>query len=146
MTAHKTLARIAAYAWASPNTLLGLVLGLVVLALGGRAHVKCGSVEFYGGRLGTLASAAPPSCAFSAITLGHVILGVSAADLAACRRHEHVHVAQYERWGPLFLPAYACSSAWQFARGRRPYRDNFFERQAYAQPAADGAPPGNAAA
>ncbi len=33
--------------------------------------------------------------------------------------------------GVLFLPAYFASSLWQLARGRRCYRDNWFERQAY---------------
>jgi hypothetical protein len=74
----------------------------------------------------------PGTFRFSAITFGHVILGLSEASLAAARSHEHVHVAQYEAWGPFFLFAYAASSAWQLVRGRRIYRDNFFERQAYA--------------
>jgi hypothetical protein len=52
--------------------------------------------------------------------------------LEAVREHEQVHVGQYEVWGPLFLPAYAASSIWQFMNGRRAYRDNFFERRAYA--------------
>jgi hypothetical protein len=53
-----------------------------------------------------------------------VILGASEADLDAARGHEQVHVRQYERWGPFFLPAYLASSAWQLACGRRCYRDN----------------------
>ena len=65
------------------------------------------------------------------MTLGHVILGASEADLDAARRHEQVHVRQYERWGPLFIPAYLAASAWLWLRGRDPYRDNPFERQAY---------------
>ena len=39
---------------------------------------------------------------------------------------------QYERWGPFFLPAYLLSSLLQLLRGRHPYRENHFERQAYA--------------
>jgi hypothetical protein len=124
--------RIAAYAWASPNTLLGLTAGLVVLASGGRVRPICGTLEFSGGCLGRLA-AAPASFPFCAITLGHVILGVSDADLDAVRRHEHVHVAQYEAWGPLFLPAYVGSSAWQVVQGRHAYRENYFERQAFCR-------------
>jgi hypothetical protein len=42
-----------------------------------------------------------------------------------------VHVRQYERWGVLFFPLYAASSLWQLARGRDPYRDNRFEREAF---------------
>jgi hypothetical protein len=49
-----------------------------------------------------------------------------------CRTHELVHVRQYERWGPLFVPAYLASSAIIWLRGGDPYRDNPFEREAYA--------------
>src|SRR5689334_10231573 len=90
--------RVAAYAWAAPNTALGLILGLVAVGFGGRARAVCGSLEFSGGRLADLVSAAPRPFSFCAITFGHVILGVSEADLEAVREHEHVHVAQYEAW------------------------------------------------
>ena len=125
----KRVLTFAAYAWASPNTLLGFLAGLVVLALGGKVRVVRGVAEFSGG---LLASWVAGTVRFSAITFGHVILGVSEADLAAARFHEHVHVRQYEAWGPFFLFAYAGSSLWQLLRGRRMHRDNFFERQAYA--------------
>jgi hypothetical protein len=121
--------RLAAYAWASPNTLLGLFAGVAVLALGGRLRMVRGAAEFSGG---LLASWVTSKLRFNAITFGHVILGVSEAELAAARSHEHVHVRQYEAWGPFFLFAYIGSSLWQLLRGRRIYRDNFFERQAYA--------------
>jgi len=70
----------------------------------------------------------------SAMTLGHVVLGRDAAALERTRAHERVHVAQYERWGPLFIPAYLLVSAWLLARGRDPYADNPFERAAEAKP------------
>ena len=66
------------------------------------------------------------------------LLAARRADLrAACPRpcarcHEHVHIRQYERWGALFVPAYLAASAWQGLRGGAPYRDNVFEREAYA--------------
>ncbi len=129
------------YAWALPNTLVGLLGGLLVLAFGGRLRVVRGVAEFSGGGLGAACAALPPVLRYSAITLGHVVLGVSAAELAAVRDHEHVHVRQYERWGPLFLPAYACSSLWQLLRGRRAYRDNIFERRAYAEERPAGGEP-----
>ena len=50
--------------------------------------------------------------------------------LAWSRTHERVHVAQYERWGPFFLPAYVAASLWAFARGGDFYLDNVFERAA----------------
>jgi hypothetical protein len=131
MNAHRTLERIAVYVWAAPNTLLGLLAGIVVLCLGGRLRFVRGVAEFSGGLLGVVAGSVPRSIRFSAMTLGHVILGISEAELAAARDHEHVHVRQYQSWGPLFLFAYAGSSLWQFMNGRRAYRDNFFERQAY---------------
>lgn len=67
---------------------------------------------------------------YRAITLGHVILGVTADDLAASRDHEHVHVAQYERWGVVFFVAYPLASLWQVLRGRDAYWDNPFEVEA----------------
>lgn len=124
--------RLAAYAWVAPNTLTGLLAGVLMLLGGGRVEAVAGVVEFSGGALGMLARALPAPMRFCAITLGHAILCTSAAELAAVRKHEHVHVRQYERWGPLFLPAYLCASLWALARGRRPYRDNRFEREAYA--------------
>jgi pterin-4a-carbinolamine dehydratase len=70
---------------------------------------------------------------FSAITLGHVIVGQSHEALAALRAHERVHVQQYERLGLLFLVAYPGASVWALIRGRCPYRGNHFEQQAFAQ-------------
>ena len=128
----RALRRFAIYAWAAPNTVLGLVAGLVLLCFGGRLQFVDGVAEFSGGLLGVAAGSVPGRVRFTAITLGHVILGVNRAELSAARAHEHVHVRQYELWGPLFLLAYAGSSLWQISRGRRGYRDNFFERQAYA--------------
>ena len=117
-----TLRRIAAYVWASPNTLLGVFLGILLLPFGGTVRIVRGAVEF--------AAGVPLALRFEAITFGHVIIGVTQRALATAREHEHVHVRQYETWGPLFLPAYAASSAWQLMRGRRMYYDNYFEREA----------------
>jgi hypothetical protein len=123
--------RLARYAWASPNTALGLALGMLALVCGARWQARQGIVEFEGGALGALFAAPWLACPFRAITLGHVILATDAATLDCARAHEQVHVRQYELWGPLFLPAYLASSLWQLACGRRCYRDNWFERQAY---------------
>lgn len=65
-----------------------------------------------------------------AITFGHVVLARDGAALSSTRSHERVHVGQYERWGPLFIPLYLGASAWAFASGRDPYWDNPFEREA----------------
>lgn len=120
------------YAWAAPYTAVGLLLGGIGLLLGGSWRSKRGALEFSGGALGRGIARLPQPVRFSAITLGHVILAVDSAALAELRRHEHVHVRQYERWGPLFVPAYLASSLVQLLRGRNPYRENHFERQAYA--------------
>jgi hypothetical protein len=69
----------------------------------------------------------------AALTLGHVVIGQDVPSLERCRDHELVHVAQYERWGILFIPAYFLSSAYEWVRGRDPYRENMFEREAYAK-------------
>jgi hypothetical protein len=120
-------------AWAAPYSALGLLLGAAVIALGGHWRTQQGALEIGGGRLGLLARRR--RFHFAAITFGHVILGLDAATLEAVRAHEQVHVRQYERWGPLFGPAYLLSSVVQLARGRRPYWDNHFEREAYAKAA-----------
>lgn len=123
--------RLIGYAWASPNTAIGVALGGLSVLFGARARLVDGVIEFTGGELGTFFASPLVGCPFRAVTLGHVILGTDAASLDCARTHEHVHVRQYEQWGPLFLPAYALSSLWQLACGRRFYRDNWFERQAY---------------
>jgi hypothetical protein len=63
---------------------------------------------------------------YRAITFGHVILCVDQAD-EQLLAHELVHVRQYERWGPFFIPAYVVASVGAKARGRRAYADNPFE-------------------
>ena len=65
------------------------------------------------------------------MTLGHVVLGRDLHCLESTRAHERIHVRQVERWGPLFLPAYALASLMAFSRGGHPYHDNVFEREAY---------------
>jgi hypothetical protein len=122
--------RLLAYAWAAPTTVVGLLVGGLTLASGGRAQTCRGALEFHGGfsawMLTRLAGA-------WAMTLGHVIVGRDLWALEVCRDHEQAHVRQAELWGPLFLPAYLASSAWEWAhrrQGRHYYFDNYFERDA----------------
>jgi hypothetical protein len=110
--------------------LVGLLLSLFALLSGATARVDGEALEVAGGRFGPRISRLPRGLRFSAITFGHVILGVSHAALAIHRAHEHVHVRQYERWGILFFPLYCGSSLVQLLRGRNPYLDNRFEREA----------------
>lgn len=124
--------RLLRYLWASPNTLLGLGFVPAALLSGGRVRRVDGVLEVYGPAVGWLlrrAGVLPGG--ILAMTLGHVVVGRDAAALAGCRRHEQVHVRQYERWGPFFLPVYLASSAAAYLRGRDPYRDNVFEREAF---------------
>ena len=131
----KRILRPLAYLWASPNTALGLLIGIIGLAGGARVSVVCGNIEFCGGWLRYAGTWSFISHRMSAITLGHVILDVSQEVLAELRDHENAHVRQYERWGPLFVPAYGLSSLWQAICGRDPYMENHFERQAFNEAA-----------
>jgi len=124
--------RLLRYLWAAPYTVPGLLLGAAAVLAGASWRKHHGVIEVFGGRIGAAIAGLPPALGFSAMTLGHVILAVDRSALAQLRLHEHVHVRQYERWGPFFLPAYLLSSLLQLLRGRNPYRENHFERQAYA--------------
>lgn len=125
--------RFLAYLWAAPATALGLLFAPLALLTGGRMRLVAGTIEIHGGLIAWLLSRAIPLPGGAmALTLGHCILGRSHTALDVARTHEHVHVRQYERWGPLFIPAYLLASAWLFLRRRDAYRDNPFERAAYA--------------
>jgi len=117
--------------WASPYTLLGLLIGGIGLCFGGRVRIVGHTIEFYDGGTKWFIQQLPHGQFTLAFTLGHTILGQSAASLEVSRKHEAVHVAQYERWGPFMLPAYFLSSTFMWLAGRRFYRDNRFEREAY---------------
>ena len=121
--------RVACLVWASPWTCVGLLLGGAGLVTGGAVRRGPGIVEFHGGAVRWLLERLPGEPL--AMTWGHTVLAISNAALDHSREHELVHVRQYERWGPLFIPAYlACWGALWLA-GRDGYRDNPFEREAY---------------
>ena len=80
----------------------------------------------------TFVAALPLRYRFCAITFGHVVVCTDQWTAAAVRAHEHVHVHQYERLGALFFPLYIGSSVAQLLRGRDPYFENRFEREACA--------------
>jgi hypothetical protein len=120
------------YLWASPNTLLGAGLATLAVA-GGECRVVAGVLEAHGPLLRwILRHAVPLRGGALAVTLGHVVVGCDARALDETRDHERAHVAQCERWGPWFLPAYLLSSLWALACGGDPYLDNVFEREAFA--------------
>lgn len=119
-------------AWASPNSMLGLFFGVLALLSGGGFHFKRGCVEFHGGLVKRGLGLLMGGEGVAAMTLGHTILGQTQKMLRESRDHEHVHVHQYERWGPFFLPAYFGSSIYLWLRGRDCYLENPFEVEAYA--------------
>jgi len=123
--------------WAAPYTLIGLALGCIGLCTGGRARIRGRVVEFYGGGVKWMVTHLPHGQFTLAVTLGHTILGQSDAALDIAYNHEMVHVRQFERWGPFMGPAYLLASLVLWIAGKRPYRDNPFEREAYDEDGID---------
>lgn len=117
-----TLGRVAAYAWAAPLTAVGLVLGVLS---GTTPRVHDGVLLFTD--VGGLTRLMLRWRGFAAATLGHVIVA-DREPSERLLRHELVHVRQAERWGPLFAPLYVAALV------RYGYRNNPFERAAYAAP------------
>jgi hypothetical protein len=119
--------RTAAYVWAAPTSLIGLA---VITVSGATCQLRRGVLEAYGPGVAWWFDRLAPTCGIAAMTLGHVVLGRDRDALDGTRRHERAHVRQCERWGPLFLPAYACASLVAWAAAGDPYFDNAFERDA----------------
>jgi hypothetical protein len=112
--------RVLRYLWASPATLIGVLLSLAFKRRFISHGVLVGEGAKWPRRLGWR---------YRAVTLGHCVLCVDAMD-ADLMRHELVHVAQFERWGPLMALAYPWASLRAVSGGQHPYRDNHFEVQA----------------
>jgi hypothetical protein len=94
------LTKALAYAWASPMTLAGLLVGL---ASGARPEVRDGVLLFAEAR--GPAGAILRARGFAATALGHVVVATRRPtdELMA---HELVHVRQAERLGAVFAPVY----------------------------------------
>jgi hypothetical protein len=105
------------YVWAGPNSLVGLVGALTTR----KRPVRWRGVLLFEDADGGLARFLRWR-GFAAITLGHVIVTNRRAS-DGLLAHELEHVAQAERWGPLYYPAYLLGSL-------RGYRRNPFERAA----------------
>jgi len=127
----RTIRAVLAILWAAPWTLLGLLIGAVALLSGGRVQRTGRVLEFWGGFVSTYLRVFPLISGAMAVTFGHTVLARNQRALEECRKHELVHVRQYERWGPLFVPAYLLCWLVLWLRGKNPYLDNPFERQAY---------------
>jgi hypothetical protein len=125
--------RVLIYLWPFPVTLLGVLIALIARSSGGTLQRVNGVLESAGGwPARVLRYGFPFSGAVAAITLGHVVLGVSLDALKATRAHERAHVRQYERWGVLLLVLYPLAGLAAWLRGGQPYRDNVFECEARA--------------
>ncbi|MGY0557099.1 MULTISPECIES: hypothetical protein [unclassified Lysobacter] len=107
-------------AWTSPNTLVGLLLGVAGMPFGAHAHWQPAELAlvFHGWRWG-------PG---GALTLGNVIIHTGGNLDSTCRTyahraglcedppvrlgdHERAHVYQYMALGVLFLPLYLLCGA-----------------------------------
>jgi hypothetical protein len=121
------------YVWASPATAIGLSLAPIVLYQGGTMQWARGVIEIQGGVVTALLNRGLLGGPAAAMTLGHVVWGCDQRCLDRTRAHELVHVRQYERWGPFFIPAYLLASLIAHLRGGNAYLDNPFEREAFEQ-------------
>jgi len=125
------LGRVHRYIWASPNSLIGLVFAPIVGLTGGGLALVQGVLELHGPFIAwMLRTCVPIRGGAAAITFGHVVLGRDRHALAATRTHERVHVRQYERWGPAFIPAYLVAAVWGLVMGAGAYQGNVFELEA----------------
>jgi len=134
--------RIVRYLWTFPVTLLGVLIALAARGSGGTLHCVEGVLEVAGGwPARVLRRGFPFSGPVAALTLGHVVVGVSSGTLMATRIHERTHVRQFERWGVLLLVLYPLAGLIAWLRGGDPYRDNLFEREARATELAEWSEP-----
>lgn len=116
------------YLWVGPITLLFLPLLLLARWTGGSYTVHSGVIEICGGKLGQrLNKGLPLFGSAAAITLGHIVVGISPYYLNRTRPHEREHVRQFERWGFLFPLIYFGAGLWVRAQGKRFYLDNPYE-------------------
>jgi hypothetical protein len=105
------LLRVLTYVWASPNSLLGILLGAFSFQ---RPRVTDGILVFDGPARGFLW--ALRLFKRSAITYGHVVLSNRPLE-GWLKAHELHHVWQYERLGPFYIPIYVL--VWVFTGYRR---------------------------
>ena len=94
------LLRLIGYVWASPNTLIGLVLGLLSFQIPRLVRgvlVYDGPVRGFPWMLRAFRR--------SGITFGHVVLWNRPLE-GSLLVHELHHVRQYERLGPFYIPLY----------------------------------------
>ncbi len=86
--------------WTLPNTLLGLVLGLLTFQAP-RGHG--GAIVFDRAPRGT--TAVLRAMRRTAMTVGFVIVSAVPVE-GRLLAHERHHIRQYMQWGPFFIPVY----------------------------------------
>lgn len=119
------------YLWVAPITVLFLPLACLASWTGGAYAIHSGVLEIWGGKLGqALNRGVPLLGVVAAITLGHIVIGISPYYIHQTRIHEREHVRQFERWGFFFPLIYLIAGLWVFSQGKRFYLDNPFERAA----------------
>ncbi len=88
------------FVWTLPNTVIGLVLGLLTLQA---PRLAGGAIVFDRGPRGVTWLLQRMNR--TAMTVGFVILGAVPVQ-GTLLVHERHHISQYMWWGPLFIPAY----------------------------------------
>jgi hypothetical protein len=88
------------FAWTLPNTLIGVVLGLLTFQM---PRVRHGLLLFDRHPRGL--TRLMPRLGRSAMTVGFVVLSAKPLE-GRLLAHERQHVLQYMAWGPLFIPIY----------------------------------------
>lgn len=88
------------FVWTLPNTVIGLVLGLLTFQA---PRALDGLVVF--DRRARGLTWLMPRLGRSAMTIGYVILSSKPLE-GRLLAHEQHHVRQFATWGPLFIPVY----------------------------------------
>ena len=114
------MGRLARRAWASPASLLGLLLMPFFRTRWVTRGIILAEGASWPRRLGWK---------YRAITFGHIVLAVDELDEKTLV-HELEHVRQYEKVGLLYGPLYLLASVRAIVKGGHYYRDNSFEMAA----------------
>ena len=88
------------FIWTSPNTLIGLVLGLLTFQ---KPTLRDGALIFDRGPRGL--TWLLQRFHRTAMTVGFVILSAEPVT-GRLLAHERWHIRQFSAWGPLFIPVY----------------------------------------
>ncbi len=116
--------------WAAPISLVALLVA-IPLSLGrATLRYRLGAIDCSGPSVARALTWLPTRGRVDAITIGHVVFSRDEQTAKTWCEHERIHVGQYERWGIFFPLAYVIASIAAWARGKCPYRDNTFEREA----------------